>query len=179
MVTLVELAQRIATDLLATMPHRLSHVAGVAATALSVVERGRFEHADEVVAAAWLHDIGYAPAVADTGFHPLDGARYARRAGFPELVVSLVAYHSGAPAEAAERDLSAELAAFVEPPEAVLDVLTFSDMTTGPDGASTTAEARIAEILSRYPVTDPVHRAVTGSAPALLASAARVAALLR
>ena len=31
-----------------------------------------------MTAAAWLHDIGYAPAVDDTGFHPLDGARYLR-----------------------------------------------------------------------------------------------------
>jgi hypothetical protein len=29
---------------------------------------------DDLVAAAWLHDIGYAPELAKTGFHPLDGS---------------------------------------------------------------------------------------------------------
>ncbi len=31
-----------------------------------------------LVAAAYLHDIGYAPELAITGFHPLDGARHLR-----------------------------------------------------------------------------------------------------
>jgi HD domain len=61
--------------------------------------------ADCLVAAAWLHDIGYAPSVRVTGFHPVDGAFFARREGFDELVVSLVAFHSGAPAEAQERGI--------------------------------------------------------------------------
>jgi hypothetical protein len=26
-----------------------------------------------LIAAAWLHDIGYAPGLPETGFHPLDG----------------------------------------------------------------------------------------------------------
>ena len=34
--------------------------------------------ADLLEAAAWLHDIGYAPSLVATGFHPLDGARYLR-----------------------------------------------------------------------------------------------------
>lgn len=37
------------------------------------------EDTDVLVAAAWLRDIGYAPEVVDTGFHPLDGARWLRR----------------------------------------------------------------------------------------------------
>ena len=31
------------------------------------------EGVDELVASCWLHDIGYAPALRYTGFHPLDG----------------------------------------------------------------------------------------------------------
>ena len=31
-----------------------------------------------LLAAAWLHDIGYAPTVRKTGFHPLDGGLYLR-----------------------------------------------------------------------------------------------------
>lgn len=49
-----------------------------------------------LLAAAWLHDIGYAPGVRDTGFHPLDGARYLRAHHWPEPIPTLVAHHSGA-----------------------------------------------------------------------------------
>lgn len=35
-----------------------------------------------LIAAAWLHDIGYAPGIQETGFHPLDGGLYLRRAGW-------------------------------------------------------------------------------------------------
>jgi hypothetical protein len=40
-----------------------------------------------LVAAAWVHDIGYAPELLATGFHPLDGARYLTGLGVPERVV--------------------------------------------------------------------------------------------
>jgi hypothetical protein len=36
------------------------------------------DHADLREATAYLHDIGYAPDLAKTGFHPLDRARYLR-----------------------------------------------------------------------------------------------------
>lgn len=39
----------------------------------------------------------------DTGFHPLDGARYLRLVGVDEVVIGLVAYHSCAPIEAKVR----------------------------------------------------------------------------
>jgi len=85
--------------------------------------------ADAVVAAAWLHDVGYAPSVRSTSFHPVDGAVFVRAEGFPAVVVSLVAYHTGAAFEARERGLSDALAEFPEPPELLLDVLTCADMT--------------------------------------------------
>jgi aminoglycoside phosphotransferase (APT) family kinase protein len=40
------------------------------------------------VTAAWLHDVGYAPAVVATGLHPLDGARYLRNEGWPEELIN-------------------------------------------------------------------------------------------
>lgn len=48
-----------------------------------------------LIAAAWLHDVGYAPSLAVTGFHPLHGARYVRALGH-ERIAGLVAHHSGA-----------------------------------------------------------------------------------
>jgi hypothetical protein len=89
----------------------------------------------------------------------------------------LVAYHTGAVFEARERGLSEALAEFAEPPDFLLDVLTCADMTTGPDGSPVRADDRLSEILSRYAEDDPVHRAITSSAPTLLAAVARVDAL--
>ena len=135
--------------------------------------------AEAVVAAAWLHDVDYAPSVRrSTGFHPVDGALFVRAQGFPAVVVSLVAYHTGAVFEAGERGLLDALAEFSEPPELLLDVLTCADMTTGPDGSRVRVEDRVREILSRYPEDDPVHRAIERATPTLLASVARIDALV-
>ncbi len=56
---------------------------------------------------------------------------------------------------------------------AELDVLTLLDLVSSPDGSLTDPETRIAEILSRYPASSPVHRAVSRSRAQLLASAER------
>jgi hypothetical protein len=44
---------------------------------------------DVLVAAAWLHDVGYAPELAVTGFHPLDGAQHLEAAGFGRRIAAL------------------------------------------------------------------------------------------
>jgi hypothetical protein len=132
-----------------------------------------------VVAAAWLHDVGYAPPLVVTGgLHPVDGARYLRENGWPELVVGLVAHHTGAEAEAEERGLIHELDEFLRPPESLLDLVTMADLTTSPDGQEVDPEQRIGEILRRYAADDPVHRAVTRAAPSLLAVVKRVSGRL-
>ena len=61
-----------------------------------------------LVAAAYLHDIGYAEPLVDTGFHPVDGARYLRSLGLDDLAC-LVAHHTGAPFEADLRGLAEHL----------------------------------------------------------------------
>lgn len=171
---LVMRARPAAEALLASLPRRWAHVQGVAARAAEVAPLLVPERADEIVAACWLHDIGYASEVAVTGFHPVDGAHLAVGLNFPPLVVSLIAFHTGASFEAAERGLSHELAAFDAPPRSFLDVVTFADLTTSVDGAPIGANARVTEILTRYEPDDPVHRAVSASAPSLLAGVARV-----
>jgi putative nucleotidyltransferase with HDIG domain len=50
--------------------------------------------------AALLHDIGYAPGLVRTGFHPIDGATFLQAEGVAEEIVSLVAHHSSALTEA-------------------------------------------------------------------------------
>ena len=177
---LVDHARTLASERLAVaMPRRWAHVLGVARTASDIAPRLLVRDADAVVAAAWLHDVGYAPSIAMTGFHPVDGARFARSAGMPDLVVSLIAHHSGAIAEAIERGLTPELAEFDRPPREVLDVVTYADMTTAPNGTPIDAELRVSEILSRYSIDDPVHAAVSRSSAELLATVARINGQLR
>jgi len=79
---LAERARQVAEVRLAPMATRLAHVRGVAAAADRLVESIDPLEADSLVAAAWLHDVGYAPSVRSTGFHSLDGALFVRAEGF-------------------------------------------------------------------------------------------------
>src|SRR6476619_4986923 len=83
---LAERARQVAEVRLAPMATRLAHVRGVAAAAERLVERIDPLEADSLIAAAWLHDVGYAPSVRSTGFHSLDGAVFVRAEGFPAWV---------------------------------------------------------------------------------------------
>lgn len=154
---LVHTSRAVAGQLLGPLGRRWSHVRAVADRARelrSVVG----ESGDVLVAAAWLHDVGYSIEAQRTGFHALDGAVYLRDHGFPDRVVCLVAHHSGARFEAEERGLEGELAEFELEESPVMDALITADLTTGPDGARCMYEQRIDEVLARYPVDHPVHR---------------------
>jgi hypothetical protein len=166
-----------AGKLSALLPRRWKHVQSTARRAVWVAER--LGLSDELVQAAWLHDIGYAPDLVDTGFHPLDGARYLRRIGVTEPVVSLVAFHSCAPIEAQIRGLDAELASEFAPGEpALTDALLYCDMTTGPDGNYVRPAERLVEIRGRYGPDNEVTRFVELAAPEILTTAGRVEELL-
>jgi len=175
----IEASRTTAARLVGTSSDRWDHVVGVAAAARAVVDVVPAEDTDLLVAAAWLHDIGYSPAIADTGFHPLDGARHLRSLGAPPRLCSLVAHHSAAVVEAKVRHMRAMLLAEFPLEESIVaDALTFVDMTTSPTGQPVTVDERLAEILDRYPPTDPVHRAITESSEQLRAAVARVEARL-
>ncbi|MFI7648813.1 phosphohydrolase [Micromonospora sp. NPDC049460] len=111
------------------------------------------------MAAAWLHDIGYAPSITETGFHALDGARWLRRQGFSYRVAGLVAHHSCAAYEGDERGMLDVLTNEFEREETpTADALWYADMTTGPDGQDLTVEERLAEIRERYGPEDLAAR---------------------
>jgi putative nucleotidyltransferase with HDIG domain len=157
------------------LPHRWTHSWGVAATARTLAPVIG-PHADAVIAAAWLHDIGYAPTLHHCGFHPLDGARYLRDVQHADpLVCQLVAHHSCAAIEAIERGLAADLFGEFRPPSRDLaDALIYCDMTTGPRGQPMTVEQRLTEIGHRYGSDHVVSRALAQSAPELAAAVVRV-----
>ena len=114
--TLASWAEQLAQALLQEpLPRRWAHVQGVAARARSLAPILGAD-ADLLEAAAWLHDIGYAPGLALTGLHQLDGARYLRDAQHADaLLCRLVAHHSCAIIEAGERGLADVLSSRVRP----------------------------------------------------------------
>lgn len=181
----VETARQIAAGLLAeALPRRWSHTVAVAATAARLADALAPDGVDEIVCAAWLHDIGYAPALIDTGFHPLDGAAYlaAAAAGGPDIpaeVVALVAHHTGAVFEARERGLQDALAGYPIPDETKLAIVSCADLCSGPGGAAVDPADRISEVLTRYPAEHPVHRAITKSAPILVAQSLQILEAVR
>ena len=130
--------------------------------------------ADVLTAAAWLHDLGYAPDIRDTGFHPLDGAVWLRKAGFDDRVSALVAYHTCADIEAEERGFADRLKAFPRETSLVADALLYADMTSGPDGQDFSVGARLDEIVSRYGEGHAVARFIQRARPVIFEAAQRV-----
>jgi HD domain len=170
-------AKLAATMLSEALPRRWRHVRSVARRARWVA--GKLSLSDDLVIAAWLHDIGYAPEAVDTGFHPLDGARYLRQFDIDDQVVSLVAHHSCARIEAEVRGLGDALMAEFPPADPLLsDALLFYDMTTGPDGDYVRPAYRLVEIRGRYGPDHEVTRFVERAASEILTTAGRVEQLL-
>jgi hypothetical protein len=164
-------AREISEALLAeALPVRWRHVEQVAARAGHVA--GAL-NSTTLEAAAWLHDVGYAPSIAILGFHPLDGARYLQDVRAPTGIASLVAYHSAAESEAAVLGLQHELSAFDDERTTVRDLLWYLDMTTGPDGTTVSFERRMAEVRERYPSDHYVIQALDLGMPERVAAVER------
>jgi hypothetical protein len=163
-------AQVAEAELGTVLPRRWAHAQGVAQRATEA-RRLLGKNGDLLVAAATLHDVGYAPRLAVTGFHPLDGARFLRdEHGADERLVRLVANHSFALLEAEERGLRDELASefpLLDDP-LLVDALVYCDMMTTPDGGRTNAQERIAEIVGRYGADSVVGRFIRRAAPEIL-----------
>jgi len=172
-------AEQLARTLLQEpLPRRWAHVQGVATRARSLApvlgaDAGLLE------AAAWLHDIGYAPGLAVTGLHALDGARYLRDAQHAgAMVCRLVAHHSCAIVEAGERGLADVLGFEFEPaPLFLSSVLTYCDMTTSPDGELVPVDRRLAEIHHRYGQEHLVSRSIQRATPMILRAVEKVQGL--
>jgi hypothetical protein len=156
------------------LPRRWAHVQGVAAQARSLAPI-LGDDADLLEAAAWLHDVGYSPELADTGFHPLDGARYLRDAEHVDPTqCRLVANHSCAILEAEERGLEDALSSeFPAPAPELADALAYCDMTTTPTGQVVDVYDRLSEIADRYGPHDVVTSFIHKAEPRLVASVFR------
>lgn len=173
---LVKWAYPLAESLLADpLPRRWRHSQGVAQRARAIAP-ALGDDAALLEAAAVLHDIGYAPDLAKTGLHPLDGARYLRDVVHAdERVVNLVAHHSCAWMEADARGLRDELEGEFPREHAHLnDALCFCDMNTTPDGTPTNPIDRVNEIAGRYGPDSLIGMFIRRAEPEILASTSRV-----
>lgn len=158
-------------------PQRWAHVQGVALQAEMVSRALTREDGSVLVAAAYLHDVGYGSQLVACGAHQIDGAAMVRSQG-AERIARLVAHHSEAKYELSMRGFGETLATYEEERSSVSDCLTYCDLTTAPDGQVVTVGQRLAEIEDRFSgglVVDALRRAK----PALLAAVDRTEARLR
>lgn len=131
-----------------SLPDRWKHVQAVAAQAHRLSALPEVE-GEELRVVAMLHDIGYAPNIARTRFHPLDGAKFLEAEGYPARSVALVARHSAAVVEAELRGITS-VESYEDEASPTRDALWYCDATTGPQGQRLAAEDRWAEVRQRY-----------------------------
>lgn len=173
--TLVADARSLARKLLRKgLTERWLHTQGVAKRAAELAVTVPPPERPTLIAAAWLHDIGYAPAIRETGFHPLDGGLYLRAERWDDRIAALVAHHSGARFVPVERGFDLLLADFTFEDSSVTDALTYADQTVGPNGRRMTVPYRITEAITRHGPDSPNAQARIDRVPYLLAVADRV-----
>jgi hypothetical protein len=164
--SLIAWASERAASLLSPLGNRWLHVQGVVERARWIGQTFDGEDRVHLLAAAYLHDIGYASSLRITGFHPLDGAISVRSFGY-ERLASLVAHHFAARFEAQLRGCDRLLHEFPRERSPVADALTYCDGTTGPAGEHISLKERAAEIRSRYTEEDVVVQALCLAMPHL------------
>src|SRR5436305_486667 len=82
-------AVELCTQLLHDLPDRLRHSLLCGRHAELLAAAVPPEDREVLIAAAYLHDVGYSALLVQSRFHPLDGARYLRRLGAPPRLAAL------------------------------------------------------------------------------------------
>lgn len=165
-------AAQIATELVSGLEPRMTHIRAAAEKAVVLAPKIFVDpnEVELVVAAVWLHDIGYSPALIQTGFHPLDGAQWLVGQG-QDALASLVAYHSDAREQAAGLGLLEALREIPPTPNPLHQQFVDGiDATTGPRGEVLTVNERIAEVAQRYGPDHRVTQAMMQARTCLLAA---------
>ena len=158
-------ARDLATEILGDQGTRLAHVLTAGRVAHTVgstlAAAGLLDRADShlLEVAATVHDIGYAPKLRTTGFHPLDGGLHILGLGWSARLANLVANRSCALITAPPA-VRAELSSrFPAEPGLLPDALAFSDMHSSPTGDVISTEDRLADVAIRHPDARQEHRA--------------------
>lgn len=174
----VSVARALAQAQLVDSDDRWRHTVGVARRAEYLASTVPVDDHEILLIAAWLHDIGYSPTARETGFHPLDGALYLARLGWPKRVCALVARHSGALFVAGAMGLHDAVAVFPGEQSPAADALTYADQTVGPHGDNVSIQRRVADALQRHGPDSAQARVQHARGPYLMAIAHRVEARL-
>ena len=171
----VNAAREFAEATLGRGTERLAHAHGAAEAARRAAHTSLDPaHHDLVIAAAWLHDVGFGHENPPTEFHPLDGALMLREAGWDERLVALVAHHSEARFTAAALGLLDELNEFPRETGSVADALVYADMSSATDGQPVTANLRLTDLRYRHSDEHPFLKVAYASRePYLMLATAR------
>ena len=170
----VAAARSLALSTLAGHDRRPEHSAAVASVAVRARHAVAPRDRDLLVAAAWLHDIGYAAGDSGTGFHPVDGAEMLTGLGWPSRLSALVAHHSEARFTARAAGLGAALDRYPRERGPVPDALAYADMSAAPDGRHITLHDRLADIRRRHASDTPaLAQARAAREPHLVLAVAR------
>ena len=170
----VDAARELARTALRGVPERWRHTTAVVAQAATLADTVPASDRELLLAAAWLHDIGYGHALRETGLHPLDAARHLREEGWGERLCCLVAHHSGARFVASVRGIRGLLDEFDCEDSAVADALTYADQAVGFHGRPVNLRERVNGTSDRHRSASANARARQTRAPYLLAVADRV-----
>lgn len=162
------------------VPRRWAHAQGVVRRAEGVAAR-LGDDGDLLLAAAAVHDLGFAPdaVVIGVGFPAVDAARYLEKLGAPRRLCHLVAHSAYSALEGGLRGFGAEYAAFEDERTPLRDALWYCCLTTGPDGEAMNLEERISEWSVRYAGDAVIARYAELAPPELRAAVARTEELLR
>jgi len=172
-------ARELAARLLVGLPDRWAHTVAVAARAEDLTEVVDPDDRELLRAAAWLHDVGYSPNIAVTGFHLLDGARFLDREGLPPRLCALVAHRSGTRFAARFLGPHLQLRTYRDEHSTVTDALAYADQTVGARGEPLPLEVRLADMLRHHGPGSPQAAVHEIRAPYLRAAADWVEQRLR
>lgn len=166
-------ARDLASSLLAESARRRAHDLAAGELCDRVARSARVDDRTlaSAAAAAYLHDVGYAEPLKQTGFHPLDGARYLRSRGW-DVLARLVAHHSQAHLQAAILGLS--LADFAPVGGVLQDLVDYADLRAGPDGSVVSVEVRLWGIAERHDPSSAPARALAARRPLVDALVRRI-----
>jgi Cof subfamily protein (haloacid dehalogenase superfamily) len=153
-------------QLLQDKPRKIAHSIAVARLArqLSLDLELTPEEARAVELAALFHDIGYAPALRLTGFHPLDSAIFLAHRAAPEAAIQAVLLHRYAREKAATHPAASSIYADLPltSPHLADDLVSFCDLRISPEGTLVTLKERLKEAGTRYGPEHPLSRHNSG-----------------
>lgn len=145
-------------DLLSDNPLRIEHTEGVVRKVYEIINSLDLssELYDKCIQAAYLHDIGYSNKFKFADFHAYDGFVYLKENGWVSEIYKTALFHSFSDvlAEMSRGDLTNMYTnEFLTSEEnLVVDIVTFADLHTLPNGANVDFSARKLDVLERYGV---------------------------